>query len=107
MEPVQLSTWTQLRRHFRSWLASLFGAPAESEVLSALAGGAPGVSPLAHGAGAAQEALLPGQHQGSLQLLRRCRLSSRSTPRCWPTWLSGATTTSWATQWSNTRHSRA
>ena len=65
MEPVQLSTWTQLRRHFRSWLASLFGAPAESEALSALAGDAPGVSPLAHGAGAGQEALLPGQTQGS------------------------------------------
>jgi hypothetical protein len=63
-DPVVLTTWAQLRRHLRLWLASLFGAPLEAEVQSGLSGDVPHVP---YGAGIAEEALVPGQHPGAAE----------------------------------------
>ena len=59
-----LTTWTQLRRHLRLWLASRFGAPLDAEVPSGLSGD---VLQVPCGAGTAEEALVPGQTQGAAE----------------------------------------
>jgi hypothetical protein len=63
-DPLVITTWTQLRRHLRLWLASRFGAPLDAEVPSGLSGD---VLQVPCGAGTAEEALVPGQTQGAAE----------------------------------------